>query len=191
MERRLRAALQLDDPLLLATRQSPFIFDAGCSSQIELRFSKLEQLDDSHRQWVYQLTERNMRQLYEASEWGWNGKQKARELHSSKSLYLLAFLRDRIEPAGFAHFRFVEDYDREALYCYELQIEDCCRRRGIGRQLARLMEQIAAATKMRLVILTCLNDNRAALEFYMHLGYVKDDSNPESSCYTILSKSVR
>ena len=34
---------------------------------------------------------------------------------------------------AFAHFRFDMDYDDEVLYVYEIQLEDCVKRKGLGK----------------------------------------------------------
>ena len=58
------------------------------------------------------------------------------EMFDDRAWYLTA-RSTRAEDAGkllaFAHFRFDMDYDDEVLYVYEIQLEDCVKRKGLGK----------------------------------------------------------
>ena len=57
---------------------------------------------------------------YEASEWGWNDKNKKEEMREKDPWFLVA--RDSVsrDLAAFAHFKFDFDEEIEVLYCYEV-----------------------------------------------------------------------
>lgn len=79
------------------------------------------------------LITRNMKPLYEKSNWGWNVANKKDELFDDRAWYLIARNAEDKKLIGYAHFRFDMDYDDEVLYCYEIQMEDEYRRKGLGR----------------------------------------------------------
>ena len=95
------------------------------------------------------------------------------------------------------HFRFEEGYAEDAtLYCYELQLVEGVRRRGIGATLMTLLQQLAAAHRMKKVLLTVLTANTEAVQFYRQgLNFAIDRHSPSRFKtgpvdYEILSKKV-
>lgn len=102
------------------------------------------------------LTRANMRALYEAAPgWGgWRDGKKRGELLDTDSRFIVA----RGEgPAGggggallgFACFRFLLDGERDVLYLFELQLAEAAQRKGLGRHLMLLCEQVARAAGMQ------------------------------------------
>lgn len=78
---------------------------------------------------------------------------------------------------------------------YELQVSDAHRRRGLGRHLMRLLEQLGSALGASKVMLTVLKRNTAAVDFYKRVcGYQEDEISPgryaqdATAVYEILSK---
>lgn len=143
------------------------------------------------RDWAFDLTEGNMRAMYEASNWGWNPSAKRRELCHEDALYLVA--ESAKGPCGFVHFRFDMDFGRPVLYCYEIQLESAVQRKGLGTFLMSTLEALASKFRMHRVVLTVFRSNGAALDFYVErLGYCKDKSCPPEgeADYVILSKKV-
>ena len=60
---------------------------------------------------------------YEASDWGWNGKEKKAELREKNPWFLIA--RDNASKIiAFAHFKFDFDEEEEVLYCYEVGLSN-------------------------------------------------------------------
>lgn len=49
--------------------------------------------------------ERNMKEMYVKSEWGWNEANKKAELMEESAWYLLAREADTNKPVAFSHFR--------------------------------------------------------------------------------------
>ena len=104
-------------------------------------------------------------------------------------------------PAAFCHFRFNLDDDEsmnplEVLYVYEIQVSDRYRRRGLGRRLMGLMEDVARRTGMKRLMLTVFKSNVGAMDFYLNkMKYEIDRMSPsrygeEEADYEILSKAV-
>lgn len=168
------------------------------------KFYRFESLPVELFEWMFRLTETNMKELYTNSAWGWNGPAKRTEMSDKHSCYLCLFDGSQRQPSSscdsptmpcaFAHFQFDADYGREVLYCYELQIPVEYQRKNLGKLLMMLLEIIAWNCSLGHVVLTCLKQNTSSMLFYEKLGYRLDETNAtdqENVCYTILSKSTR
>merc|ERR1711902_319230 len=108
-----------------------------------------------------------MKDLYIQSEWGYNPETKRSELMEDAAWYLLAREADTNKPVAFSHFRFDMDYDDDVLYCYEIQLEECVRRKGLGK-----------------IMLTVLKHNEVASKFFKDvLKYEIDETCPYDSVY--------
>lgn len=53
---------------------------------------------------------------------------------------------------GFVHYRFVLEEEIPVVYIYELQLEQCVHRRGLGKYLMQLVELIAYKVTVSFVI---------------------------------------
>ncbi|KAG7204019.1 hypothetical protein KM043_001881 [Ampulex compressa] len=138
---------------------------------------------------IFDLMERNMKHLYEQSQWGWDFSAKQCELTEQDVRFLIAMSNEKF--LGFSHFRFVIDDGDEVLYCYELQLEPLARRKGLGRFIMAALESMAIENKMKRVVLTVFKHNPSAMQFFHALGYKLDKSSPPAcyQCdYVILSK---
>ncbi len=146
----------------------------------------------------FDLTERNMRQHYEQSGWGWNALKKRRELEDEEARLLVARDRATNKLVAFMHFRFEREDDALVLYVYEIQIEqdESVARKGLGKQIMLLAELIGRKWGMDWVMLTVLNCNTPAVQFYHKLKYTVDETSPQNDIenegcpYTILSKQL-
>ncbi|KAL3197878.1 hypothetical protein MRX96_044660 [Rhipicephalus microplus] len=115
------------------------------------------------REWAFDLVSKNMRELYEASQWGWSENAKRKELGHRDAWYLVAHLEEDNSPVGFIHFRF--DMDG-----------------GMS---------LAAHFRMCKTVLTVFKSNTGALAFYQKaLGYRTDETSPsgDAADYVILSR---
>lgn len=75
------------------------------------------------------------------------------------------------------------------LCSYELQIERDYQRKGVGRFMIRLLERLARHFAMEKLILTVLDNNQNAIDFFTSMGFGVDDTSPsELNGYKILSK---
>lgn len=159
--------------------------------EAELYIKRVTNLDETVKQWIFNLTKTNMKSKYEDCSWGWNDTKKYEELTDEDAWYLIAQSTDG-KPLGFSHFRFDLDEGIEVLYCYELQIEPSIMRRGLGKFMMQILELVAFTNHMRKVVLTVLKHNKCNY-FFKALNYQLDESSPvdddeETYPYAILSK---
>lgn len=108
---------------------------------------------------------------------------------------------DYSQIAAFLNFRFCMDDDETpeyaVLYVYEIHVQASYARRGIGKRLMALVEQMAASANMDKVMLTVFKANTLAMKFYLEaLGYSIDKDSPsqcgnKSADYEILSKELK
>ncbi|CAD5113671.1 DgyrCDS2831 [Dimorphilus gyrociliatus] len=156
-------------------------------------------MDVKCRDWAINLTRKNMKELYEACEWGWNDKAKKSEMEEDAARYLIA--RDeKGDPQACVHFRFDLDDDIEVVYCYEIQLEESVRRKGLGKFLMQILELLALKTGMKKVVATVLKHHVVSKSFFEKLKYQLDDTNPDDQissvvnnveyCYIIVSKII-
>jgi ribosomal protein S18 acetylase RimI-like enzyme len=167
------------------------------SLSLSLKYFPSSELSDGLFNECLDLFQTNMANLYEASSWGLDLKEKELELRHVKArfLFLLNDNQSNNKLAAFVHFRFEYDDEespsRAVLYVYEIQIESNYRRYGIGRKLMGVVEAIAAKEEMSKVVLTVFKANQDAMKFYETLGYAIDETSPPDEDYTILSRAMR
>ncbi|XP_061721455.1 N-alpha-acetyltransferase 40 [Cydia pomonella] len=157
---------------------------------VEMYIQRVTDLDKNVLDWTIDLTERNMKKLYETCAWGWNKEKKVEEMMDESAWYLIA-KENSGTLLAFSHFRFDMDFGIPVVYCYEVQVEAEGRRRGLGQRVLSVLEKLALATRMRCVRLTALTHNPAASAFFRACGYVLDETSPaleEAAHYEILSK---
>jgi len=155
--------------------------------EVEITAERVTDLDKVTQKWLMDLITTNMKKLYEESEWGWKEATKREEMFDDRAWYLIARSTGS-EDAGkllaFAHFRFDMDYDDEVLYLYEIQLEDCVKRKGLGKFMMQVLEIMAFKADMRKIMLTCFKHNPAAQKFFKgSLKYEIDETCPEDDVY--------
>jgi ribosomal protein S18 acetylase RimI-like enzyme len=151
-------------------------------------------LPDDLKDWVYDLTYRNMFTLYDET-WGWKEAEKRRELYNSKARYCI--LRVNSIPVGFVHMRFEIETGQTRTYIFEFQIEPEFQRKGLGKFLLQTVEFITLKRGIESVMLTVFRINTAAMAFYGANHYklhemspgVRDPTNLEYD-YEIMYKSL-
>ncbi|XP_072023902.1 N-alpha-acetyltransferase 40-like [Amphiura filiformis] len=189
------AADKLEDPMATLLPFKKFNRN-GLTLSIEC--SRVTDMDKDSIDWAFNLTKANMQTLYEQSNWGWTEREKREEMEHDKAWYLVAKDQDGCHQ-GFAQFRFDMDFDDEVLYCYEIQILNEVRRKGLGKFLMQILELIAHKTQMKKVMCTVFQNNKTATAFFTkNLKYVIDETspseydpmNPEDYDYEILSKPI-
>ena len=212
-ERKTRVANALPKTWLEKTALS--VSDDAFSKRLFVRCyaSHLEiENNENVRDWMYALTETNMREMYEQT-WGWNSLEKRRELSDQNAKFVLVFTQkkkreeekeeakvalnttdedeDEEKPVAFAHYRFeVDDDDVASVYIYELQVEQTMKRSGLGRVLMRACEKIGCALGLKHAALTVLKTNQAARSFYAKIGYEETDHAPVDAHYVIMRKRI-
>ncbi|CAH0400416.1 unnamed protein product [Chilo suppressalis] len=176
----------------LATYCKELLIYRNKELEVDMYIQKVTDLDKNILQWAIDLTERNMKKLYETCAWGWNKEKKVEEMTDDNAFYLIAKAKNG-SPLAFSHFRFDLDFGEPVLYCYEVQVEAEGRRRGLGQRVLKILERLAHGTRMRYVRLTALTHNPAAAAFFRACGYNLDETSPpkeEAAHYEILSKAT-
>lgn len=158
-------------------------------SVVNLSCIRAKNADSECLSWIFDITERNVKDMYERSSWGWDAAEKQAELTEDAAWYFIASYNEKF--AGFSHFRFDVDHGNVVLYCYELQLEPWARRQGLGRFMMLALESMAIRNQMLKVVLTVFKHNPSAVRFFFALGYKLDNTSPPASThsdYVILSK---
>jgi len=152
---------------------------------LTLETKRVTDLDDFSKTWLMDLLRANMKDMYEKSEWGWNEKNKAEEMFDDHAWYLVARENNESKaPVAFAHFRYDMDYDDEVVYIYEIQLEECARRKGLGKFMMMVMELLSHKADMRKIMLTCFKHNPLAYKFFKGaMKYERDETNYEDDVY--------
>ncbi|KAG6524519.1 N-alpha-acetyltransferase 40-like isoform X1 [Zingiber officinale] len=143
-----------------------------------------DQLTSPIKKYIQNLLKINMEAPY-GSEWPAEEKVKRREMVSPDAHYI--FVRkstnqtpvseseetncagltgDQNALVGFVHYRFIVEEDVPVVYVYELQLEACAQRKGLGKFLMQLIELIAHKNRMGAVMLTVQKANILAMSFY-------------------------
>lgn len=187
-----KAANDVEDPLENLPSFKKFE-KGGMNAMISAE--RVTDLDQTTKDWLLDLITRNMKALYEESEWGWKTENKKEEMFDNRAWYLLARDMDNEgKLLGFSHFRFDMDYDDEVLYVYEIQLENSVRRKGLGKFMMQVLEIMAFKADMRKIMVTIFKHNPGAQKFFKDaLRYETDETCPiddvyEQFDYQILSK---
>ena len=103
-------------------------------------------------------------------------------------------------PEGFLSFMLTYEDGKEVIYVYEVHFAEALRKRGLGRLLMGLVEEVGRKVGVEKAMLTVFVANRGARSFYERLGYDVDEFSPEERKlrggivivpdYVILSKSL-
>lgn len=155
--------------------------------------ASVSELDNSILRGVLNLTEKNMRCIYESTQAGWDRKEKWIELTERTAYYLYVLNKEGSDIVAFVHYRFeLDDEGTECiLYCYEIQLDEAVQSIGLGTKLMKCLETIGKDFDVGKIILTCQKSNSKAENFYRQkLGYKLDCSDPCHNDYTILSKKI-
>uniref|UniRef100_H2YUK3 N-alpha-acetyltransferase 40 n=1 Tax=Ciona savignyi TaxID=51511 RepID=H2YUK3_CIOSA len=156
---------------------------------VALSCVKAQCLDAETLKWAFDLTKANMEELY-SSSWGWNDKEKLKELSDDRMWFLLA--TNQSKPVAFCSFRFDLDFGEPVVYCYEIQLEKEMQRKGLGRFIMQILQLLAVKNNMNKVVSTVLRCNESSKNFFMEkLKYEVDASSPEDAVYVILSKTTK
>ncbi|CBQ67680.1 conserved hypothetical protein [Sporisorium reilianum SRZ2] len=151
------------------------------------------QLSSEQRKRVFSLFETNMKSMYRNSVLGWKPTAKKRELFDDTSRFVIVRppAEEGAEIAGFAMFRFDTEpcapsdptarggeREVEVVYLYEIQVRRGNQRDGLGRELMDVVYELGRAVRMRKVMLTVFDENKAARRFYEKMGYGVDPASP-------------
>jgi len=86
------------------------------------------------------------------------------------------------------------DFDDDVLYCYEIQLEESCRGKGLGKFMMKVLELLTIQAGLLKTMLTVFKHNTKAVTFFKEgLKYSLDETTPvdtiqEQFDYEILSR---
>lgn len=187
-------ANKLEDPMSMLVPFKKYERNGVC---LDIECNRVGDLDADTVEFVFQLCKKNMQNLYESCDWGWKDSVKREEMTEDKAWYLIARDQDK-KPVAFVHFRFDLEVDQEVLYCYEIQLSDSVKRKGLGKFLMQILELLAYKTDMPKVMLTTFKHNDVGVKFFREaLKFEVDEISPddpvyeEGYSYWILSKSIK
>nr|XP_027199845.1 N-alpha-acetyltransferase 40-like [Dermatophagoides pteronyssinus] len=208
----LRMANEFENPLLKFDDDDVYDQDRQCLSTtitgipISIKYFLWTKIPNELQEWMINLTEINMKDLYDSCSWKWNRQSKINEFKHSTAKHLIVFdlspspsSSEEEKPIAFVHFRFEKGYVSDAvLYCYELQIEKSYQQKGIGSYLMNLLESLGKQFRMKKSIVTVLKNNQQAYQFYTNGLQFRIDKNSPSNFdeqqqpieYEILSKKI-
>ncbi|XP_063675467.1 N-alpha-acetyltransferase 40-like [Bolinopsis microptera] len=148
---------------------------------------------------IYQILEGNMKAEYDACYWGWNEKDKRDELKEKNPWFLVA-KNSEGQTVAFSHFKFDFDEEIAVLYCYEVQVTEEMRGKGVGKFLMQILELIGSKAEMQKIMITVFKHNPRAIHFFADiLKYADDETSPKfmdpmdekDYCYEIMSKTLK
>mmetsp|Transcript_4153 Transcript_4153/g.11964 ORF Transcript_4153/g.11964 Transcript_4153/m.11964 type:complete len:210 (-) Transcript_4153:114-743(-) len=186
------------DPIASLSKELLEVDGEESNNRLILRSARSSDLSTPKFEELFSLFEKNMGELYRESSWGLNKDEKAEELRHANARYLLVERSSDKKLASFVHYRFDYDDDENpseaVVYVYEIQVDEEFQRRGLGKKLMHMIEEIASHAEIGKVMLTVFNANAGAVDFYKRLEYSIDPSSPsnfnEPADYEILSRSI-
>ncbi|KAL5264050.1 hypothetical protein ACHWQZ_G005222 [Mnemiopsis leidyi] len=158
-----------------------------------------EQIDKETFEAIYRILEDNMKAEYDACYWGWNERDKRDEMKEKNPWFLIARNSEQ-QIVAFAHFKFDFDEEIAVLYCYEVQVTEDMRGKGVGKFLMQILELIGAKSEMQKIMITVFKHNPRAVHFFQDiLKYTDDETSPKfmdpmdekEYCYEIMSKALK
>lgn len=165
---------------------------------VSISCKQITSMDQEEKDSIFKLVKDNMQDLYTKSNWGWDEKKKLEEMMEEDARYLI--VRDEnAHIVAMSHFRFDVDADMAVLYCYEVQLLEQVRGKGLGKFLMQILELMANKAGLTKCILTVFKENEKANKFFANLKYIVDETspqyddpnNPQDYDYEILSKTFK
>ena len=76
------------------------------------------------------------------------------------------------------------DHDDDVLYCYEIQLEESMRRKGLGKFMMKVLELMMMKCDLLKIMLTVFKHNDVASKFFKEvLKYEIDETCPYDTVY--------
>ena len=93
-------------------------------------------------------------------------------MFDDRAWYLMArsvATEDAGKLLGFSHFRFDMDYDDEVLYVYEIQLEDSVKRKGLGKFMMQVCNELLKCiwSFVETVLIPSDHENYMCLKLYV------------------------
>jgi len=149
-----------------------------------LEAKKVKNLDLETKEWMFSLLKDNMRDIYAKSDTGWKEESKRKELFAPAAWHLIARDESSNKPVAFSHYRFDMDRDDDVLYCYDIQLEESVRRKGLGRFMLKVLELMMIKSNLLKMMVTVFKHNEGAVKLFKEvLKYEIDPRSPKDSPY--------
>jgi N-alpha-acetyltransferase 40 len=171
---------------------------------IPYSFHYFHRLKKENFQQIFNILKENIKNFYIKTSWGWNEKEKIKEMKSKNMKYILIIDPKKPETVvGFCSFQFDLELDphdeekqkRKIIYLYELHISKEYQGKGLGSILLNMLEEISKKIKLDFIMLTNLKLNEKSFQFYLKKGFEIDGTSPSKydieTDYEILSKKVK
>ncbi len=97
--------------------------------------------------------------------WNWRPPKVARSIRHADTNCVVSTLAG--ELVAFA----ITDFDQHEAHLNLLAVKPAAQRLGLGKHLVQWQEKVAETAGIRVVSLEVRADNKAAIQFYSHLGY--------------------
>ncbi|EEP77897.1 conserved hypothetical protein [Uncinocarpus reesii 1704] len=154
-------------------------------------------------------------EAYKNSRNGWSPAKKKAEMKLPDMRYMLLLRQSNEEESqktteqsvengnlgGMLSFMTTYEDGLPVLYCYEVHLAPRLQRKGVGKQLMRVYEEIGRNIGLEKAMLTVYKSNESGVKFYERLGFVEDEFSPKPMKlrnghvkdfdYMILSKSLK
>ncbi|KAK3288444.1 hypothetical protein CYMTET_4079 [Cymbomonas tetramitiformis] len=147
---------------------------------------------------AFKLTKKNMRAVYESSEYGWCKEDKIEELRDKSARFLVGRTQDGT-PVAFVNFRFTLQGEMQGtmegnptLFIYDIQLSAEVQRKGLGKHLMQILELVARKHNMEHIILPVVQGNAIASDFVLRKlrGYSPEREFNQDLTFDLLSKTL-
>ena len=142
---------------------------------------------------------------YRHSEIKWSLSKKRKEMQLPDMRYVILYEARGVHPneailAGFASFMITYEDGHEVVYCYEVHLAERWQRKGLGKKLMAVIEEVGRRVGVEKSMLTVFKANGRAVKMYRDIGYSEDEFSPaprklrngtvKEASYVILSKKL-
>ncbi|KIV77767.1 hypothetical protein PV11_09548 [Exophiala sideris] len=122
------------------------------------------------------LIEQTSAEDYKSSEIKWSTSKKRKEMKLPDMKYFI--LTKDGQVVGFVSFMITYEDGYEVLYIYEIHFTSEWQGKGLGKKLMNVVEDIGKNVGVTKVMLTVFRANQRAVDWYIKLGYAKDEYSP-------------
>lgn len=161
-------------------------------------YYSVNDLPPNLHEWTVDLVKDNLLSMYQQSKGGWNESEKRQEMLAPQARYLIArSASDPLDLKGFLLFQMVQeetmddDIMANCAYCYEIQLMESARNRGLGEFLMHLLDRIGSHWKMDKVMLTVFKCKSKKKEFVIKAYKLNFINYSKCRCLSILHKEIR
>lgn len=167
-----KLANSVEDPLAILPK--PFSVFNKNGLDLTLETVRAPAMEEKDLAWAFDTVKKTMKPMSDAAykndpemeeEFGWKEDEKKKEMREDLAWYLIARTNEGTAVA-FSHFRYDMDYDDEVLYCYELQVEQAFRRKGLGKFMMKVLEMLMIKADMLKLMCTIFKKDKPTVAFF-------------------------